>query len=65
MLAGIASRLDGSTAFTGDSSLCSRPMKPLLDAISELGAGVTSENGCAPFTITGPVLGGMSIFAVM
>lgn len=58
MLAGLASRLDGSTAFTGDSSLCSRPMKPLLDALSELGAGVTSENGCAPFTITGPVLGG-------
>ena len=58
MLAGLASRLDGPTAFTGDSSLCSRPMKPLLDALSELGAGVTSENGCAPFIITGPVLGG-------
>jgi len=58
MLAGIASRLDGTTGFTGDSSLCSRPMKPLLDALSELGAGVASENGCAPFTITGPGSGG-------
>ena len=58
MLAGIASRLDGTTGFTGDSSLCSRPMKPLLDALSELGAEVTSENGCAPFTITGPASGG-------
>jgi len=58
MLAGIASRLDGTTGFTGDSSLCSRPMKPLLDALSELGAEVTSENGCAPFTIAGPGSGG-------
>ncbi|MDO9522705.1 MAG: 3-phosphoshikimate 1-carboxyvinyltransferase [Methanocorpusculum sp.] len=58
MLAGIASHLEGTTGFTGDSSLCSRPMKPLLDALSELGAGVTSENGCAPFTITGPASGG-------
>ena len=58
MLAGIASRLEGPTTFTGDASLCSRPMKPLLDALSELKAGVTSENGCAPFTITGPGSGG-------
>ncbi len=58
MLAGIASRLDGTTGFTGDSSLCSRPMKPLLDALGELGAEVTSENGGAPFIIKGPVSGG-------
>ena len=58
MLAGIASRLDGTTGFTGDSSLCSRPMKPLLDALEELGTEVTSENGCAPFIIKGPVSGG-------
>ena len=58
MLAGIASRLNGSTRFTGDSSLCSRPMRPLLDALSELGADVLSDNGCAPFTIFGPVEGG-------
>lgn len=58
MLAGIASRLDGTTGFTGDASLCSRPMKPLLDALEELGAEVDSEKGCAPFTITGPGSGG-------
>ncbi|MDD3256900.1 MAG: 3-phosphoshikimate 1-carboxyvinyltransferase [Methanocorpusculum sp.] len=58
MLAGIASRLNGSTSFTGDSSLCSRPMKPLLDALSELGAGIISAGGCAPFTVKGPALGG-------
>ena len=58
MLAGIASRLNGSTSFTGDSSLCSRPMKPLLDALSELGADILSADGCAPFTIWGPAAGG-------
>lgn len=58
MLAGIASRLEGITMFTGDSSLCSRPMKPLLDALEELGAKVESGDGCGPFVITGPALGG-------
>ncbi|MDO5846187.1 MAG: 3-phosphoshikimate 1-carboxyvinyltransferase [Methanocorpusculum sp.] len=57
MLAGIAARLPGTTAFTGDASLCGRPMKPLLDALAELGARVESAGGCAPFSVTGPVAG--------
>ncbi len=57
MLAGIAAGLLGTTTFTGDESLCKRPMIPLLSALEELGAGVASTAGCAPFSISGPVLG--------
>ena len=57
MLAGIAAGLTGKTSFTGDASLCKRPMLPLLDALKELGAEVESENGCAPFSVTGRALG--------
>ncbi len=58
ILAGVAAHLAGTTAFTGDSSLCSRPMKPLLDAFAALGAVVeTSREGCAPFNVTGPAHG--------
>lgn len=58
ILAGVAAQLAGTTSFTGDASLCSRPMKPLLDALAELGVTVTAaENGCAPFSVTGPASG--------
>ena len=45
MLAGIAAQLTGGTSFTGDTSLCSRPMKPLLDAFVEIGVSVTAVDG--------------------
>ncbi|MDV0444107.1 3-phosphoshikimate 1-carboxyvinyltransferase [Methanorbis rubei] len=57
ILAGVAAQLAGTTSLTGDASLCSRPMKPLLDAFTELGVTVTSRDGCAPFSVTGPVSG--------
>ena len=57
MLAGIAAGLPGKTAFTGDASLCRRPMLPLLEALGSLGAEVVSNNGCAPFSVTGPASG--------
>ena len=57
MLAGIAAGLSGKTAFTGDASLCKRPMLPLLSALEELGAAVESNEGCAPFSVTGPATG--------
>lgn len=55
ILAAVAAQLDGSTMFTGDASLCARPMKPLLDAVAGLGAGVIAVNGgFAPFAVTSP-----------
>jgi 3-phosphoshikimate 1-carboxyvinyltransferase len=58
-LAGIASRLSGTTCLTGDSSLRSRPVKPLLAAVADLGADVSLENGC--ISVTGPAAGGRTV----
>ncbi|MCZ0859894.1 3-phosphoshikimate 1-carboxyvinyltransferase [Methanocorpusculum sp. MG] len=58
ILAGVAAQIAGTVSFTGDASLCSRPMKPLLDALAELGVTVSAaDNGCAPFSVTGPATG--------
>ena len=54
------SLVDGLAVLTGDSSLRSRPQKPLLDAIEQLGgrAESTRRNGQAPLVVGGPVGGG-------
>lgn len=52
----------GSTTRTidGDNSLRTRPMKPLLEALKNLGASYTIDSitGDIPFSITGPIQGG-------
>ena len=45
-------------SFGGDESLRNRPMKPLLDALTELGAKTESTDGHCPLTVTGPIHGG-------
>ena len=56
---GIASLADAKISFNGDSSLSSRPMKPLLDALSNLGAIIADAgDGRCPFSIKGPLHGG-------
>ncbi len=51
---------DTAVTFDGDSSLRSRPMGPLLDAIKDLGGSWSCENdkGYLPFTVEGPLSGG-------
>lgn len=51
---------DKPRTFDGDESLRTRPMKPLLDALSNLGAkySLLQESGDIPFTIQGPLAGG-------
>ncbi|MDR2727757.1 MAG: 3-phosphoshikimate 1-carboxyvinyltransferase [Chitinispirillales bacterium] len=46
--------------FDGDASLRSRPMKPVMNALRELGANITVESGTQdlPFVINGPLRGG-------
>ncbi|MCL2689512.1 MAG: 3-phosphoshikimate 1-carboxyvinyltransferase [Chitinispirillia bacterium] len=48
--------------FDGDASLRSRPMKPLINALKELGANITVESESdkqdLPFVINGPLKGG-------
>jgi 3-phosphoshikimate 1-carboxyvinyltransferase len=55
---GIASLADSTISFDGDSSLRSRPMKPLFDALAHLGARIADDNGRCPFSIQGSVGGG-------
>ncbi|MDH3658160.1 MAG: 3-phosphoshikimate 1-carboxyvinyltransferase, partial [Nitrosopumilus sp.] len=56
--AGIASLFSQEIILTGDSSLKKRPMQPLLDALSSIGAQCSSTNGTPPIKIKGKILGG-------
>lgn len=56
--AGVAALLDGRVELTGDSSLRTRPMQPLLDALSAMGASCGSADGRPPLRIRGPIRGG-------
>ena len=58
IFAGIASMFDSPITITGDASLRSRPMAPLLDALSEMNVKCSSNEGKAPVTICGPNKGG-------
>jgi 3-phosphoshikimate 1-carboxyvinyltransferase len=44
--------------FIGDNQIAGRSAAPLLDALSALGARITSRNGCTPITVRGPLRGG-------
>ncbi|WP_316507295.1 3-phosphoshikimate 1-carboxyvinyltransferase [Nitrosopumilus sp.] len=56
--AGIASLFSHEITLTGDSSLQQRPMQPLLDALSSIGAQCKSDDGKPPIKIKGKILGG-------
>lgn len=55
---GIASLFSEEIALTGDSSLQKRPMQPLLDALTSIGAQCSSTDGKPPIKIKGKVTGG-------
>ena len=54
----IASLVHGKSVLTGDASLCTRPMGPLLKTLESMGARCKSDNGTPPITIDGPIAGG-------
>lgn len=56
LLSGIASLLPYNVTLTGDASLQQRPMKPLLNALGEMGVQAISAhgNGSPPIIIRGP-----------
>ncbi|MCR4734508.1 MAG: 3-phosphoshikimate 1-carboxyvinyltransferase [Treponema sp.] len=53
----VLSTLKGDCTFTGDESLCTRPVGHLLDALNQLGADAKSLRGndCCPFSFSGPI----------
>ena len=55
---GIASLFSEEIVLTGDSSLQKRPMQPLLDALSSIGAKCSSTDGKPPIKIKGKISGG-------
>jgi 3-phosphoshikimate 1-carboxyvinyltransferase len=59
LMAGIASLIPEETTLTGDESLARRPMGPLVEALSQLGARCQylGNPGKPPLKIRGPVTG--------
>ncbi len=56
----LAATADLPIKFDGDSSLRSRPMGQLLDALEKLGVKSTSDNGKCPISVTGPLSGSLT-----
>ncbi|MCX8052446.1 MAG: 3-phosphoshikimate 1-carboxyvinyltransferase [Armatimonadetes bacterium] len=57
---GTAALVDGTSVFTGDEQIRSRPAGPLIRALNDLGAKVESTrcNDKAPILVRGPIRGG-------
>ena len=60
IMSAVSALCEGTTVFTGDESIRTRPNGPLLKALCELGGDAfsTRGNGCAPLVIKGGLKGG-------
>lgn len=54
-LTAAAALFDFPVTLTGSHQLCGRPLGPLLDALCGLGVDVTSDRGCPPVSLRGPL----------
>lgn len=52
LMSGILAGADFTSTITGDSSIQKRPMERIITPLELMGAKVSSQNGCAPLTIT-------------
>lgn len=61
IISGILAGQKFATTLTGDASIQKRPMKRIIEPLSEMGASITSinGNGCAPLQIIGRPLKGI------
>ncbi len=59
IMTAVAGLCDTKITLTGDESIQKRPMRPLLDALEQLGVKTESRNGNPPVSITGPILEGI------
>ena len=61
LISGILSGQNFTSTLTGDASIQKRPMKRIMEPLSQMGANITSlhENNCAPLTIKGSKLKGI------
>ena len=61
LISGILSGQSFETTLTGDASIQKRPMKRIIEPLTQMGASITSlhGNGCAPLNILGRSLHGI------
>jgi len=59
IFSGLASMFDVPVRITGDESLQKRPMRPLLNALSQMGVKCSSNDGKPPVEIKGGNIGGI------
>jgi len=57
---GLAAMGSFPVTFDGDASLKTRPMKPLLNSLRELGVKINANDEKCPLTINGPAKGGQT-----
>jgi len=62
LMSGILSGQNFTSVITGDASIQKRPMKRIMDPLSQMGANIHSvhNNNCAPLSITGSALHGIN-----
>lgn len=53
LLAGVLAGQNFDSVLTGDESLSKRPMRRIIEPLTEMGAKIESENNCAPLKIYG------------
>lgn len=61
LMSGILAAQPFETELNGDASIQKRPMKRIMDPLTQMGANITSikDNGCAPLRIVGQPLHGI------
>ncbi len=53
MLSGVVAAQSFTSVMVGDASLSRRPMKRIIEPLTQMGAQIDSDEGCAPLTIHG------------
>jgi len=61
ILTAVAALYKKKIRLDGDDSIRKRPMQPLLSALYDIGAKVDSNNGHAPLSVSGPIIGGKTM----
>lgn len=59
LLAGVLAGHPFDSEISGDSSLCRRPMRRIIDPLTQMGAQVTGHHDCPPILIRGTKLHGV------
>ena len=59
LISGILAGQNFTSVLDGDASLRTRPMKRIITPLTEMGATINSNNGCAPLEIIGSPLKGI------